>query len=87
MISSMISTLSTSGIIPAPRPSIRVGFEGPPESTAETRGSTATTFTSGHSVFNTSPTPVSVPPVPTPVTKKSMSVPSALRISTAVVRR
>ena len=59
----------------------------PPASTGDRAGSTATTRIPGTFSFSTSPTPVRVPPVPTPATKTSSrpSVPS--RISSAVVRR
>ena len=59
----------------------------PPESSGESKGSTATTFTPGFLAFNTSPTPVIVPPVPMPATKIS-TLPSVSRqISSAVVLR
>ena len=41
----------------------------PVDSTAEDLGSTATTFTAGFRDFRYWPTPVTVPPVPTPATK------------------
>ncbi len=43
--------------------------------------------TSGLRDFNTSPTPVMVPPVPTPATKMSTWPPVSFQISSAVVRR
>ena len=43
----------------------------PPASTGDRAGSTATMRTSGSSCFSTSPTPVIVPPVPTPATNAS----------------
>ena len=44
-------------------------------------------MTPGRSFFRTSPTPVRVPPVPTPTTKASIGPSTAARISRAVVRR
>src|SRR5258706_441205 len=52
---------------PAPMPWILCGPTGPPESTAEVAGSRATMRQPGNLSLNTSPTPVIVPPVPTPV--------------------
>ena len=50
-------------------------------------GSQAITSTSGRSAFSTRATPLSVPPVPVPVTKASRRRPAkAARISRAVVR-
>ena len=54
---------------PAPMPWILCGPGGIPESTAEVAGSTATTCVLGLRSFSTSPTPVIVPPVPTPATR------------------
>ena len=63
------------------------GRNGPPESTADLAGSTAMTRTAGSLSLSTSPTPVIVPPVPTPATKASRRPSVASRISSAVVRR
>ena len=52
-------------------PWILCGPATPLERTGEVAGSTATTFTSGFCFFRYSPTPVIVPPVPTPATKMS----------------
>ena len=54
--------------------------------TAESVGSTAMTRTPGTSALSTRPTPVMVPPVPTPATKAAMDPPVSARISRAVVR-
>ena len=59
---------------------------GSPLRTALAAGSTATTRTSGRSRLRTRPTPVMVPPVPTPATNATRSSPTASRISRAVVR-
>ena len=47
----------------------------------------ATTRTPGRRSLSTWPTPVSVPPVPTPATNASTSPPVSSQISSAVVRR
>ena len=68
-------------------PWIGCGPFAPPESTGEAAGSTAMTCTSGLRSLRTCPTPVIVPPVPTPETRMS-TVPSvSSQISSAVVRR
>ena len=55
--------------------------------TGELTGSTATIWTDGLRLLSTSPQPVIVPPVPTPLTRMS-TLPSVSRqISSAVVRR
>ena len=59
----------------------------PPESTGLSAGSTATMRTPGLRAFSTWPTPVIVPPVPTPETKTSISPSVSFQISSAVVRR
>ena len=56
---------------PAPMPWILCGPGWPPEITGLSSGSTAKTFRFGRRGFSTSPTPVTVPPVPTPATKAS----------------
>ena len=50
-------------------------------------GSTATTWTEGRRSLSTCPTPVIVPPVPTPQTSASTSPSRSRQISSAVVRR
>ena len=50
-------------------------------------GSTATILSDGLRGFSTWPTPVIVPPVPTPETKMSISPSVSFQISSAVVRR
>ena len=69
-------------------PWMRCGPGRPPESTAEPRGSTATTCRLGLTCSRRySPTPVIVPPVPTPATSTSTRPSSARAISGPVVRR
>ena len=72
---------------PAPMPWILCGPGGPPDSTALSSGSTATILRPGLRGFSTEPTPVSVPPVPTPLTTTSTLPPVSRQISSAVVRR
>ena len=60
---------------------------GPPDSTADVLGSTATIRQSGLRSLRNSPTPVIVPPVPTPATNTSTRPPVASQISGPVVRR
>ena len=76
MTSSISSRLSTAGTKPAPMPWILCGPGGPPDSTAEVRGSTATTC-SRVALRAPRPTPVIVPPVPTPATNTSTRPSSA----------
>ena len=71
----------------APMPWMPWGRKRPPESTGERAGSTATTRRAGTRSFRTSPTPVTVPPVPTAATNTSIRSSVASRISSAVVRR
>ena len=59
----------------------------PPDSTGLSAGSTAITLRPGLRCFSTWPTPVMVPPVPTPATKASTSPSVSFQISSAVVRR
>ena len=68
---------------------IGAGFvpEVPLLSTGEEAGSTATTFTSGFWLLRYSPTPVMVPPVPTPATKISTLPSVSCQISGPVVAR
>ena len=54
---------------------------------ARLAGSTATTSASGARSFSIRPTPVIVPPVPTPATKAPISPSVSRQISSAVVRR
>ena len=72
---------------PAPIPWILCGPGAPPDKTGEASGSTATTFRSDSRALSTCPTPVIVPPVPTPEMKKSSFPPVSAQISSAVVRR
>ncbi len=83
----MISRLRTGGTKPAPMPWILCGPGTRPESTAEVAGSTATTCSFGLRSLRTSPTPVIVPPVPTPQTRTSTLPSSASHSSGPVVRR
>ena len=76
---------STSGTNPAPIPWILCGPPFPSDNTGELAGSTATTFTSLFCAFRYSPTPVSVPPVPTPATKISTCPSVSFQISGPVV--
>src|SRR3990172_2227344 len=82
-----MSRLSTEGTKLAPMPWMPVRPGLPPASTGERAGSTATTRIFGSCCLSTSPTPVMVPPVPTPATKASTWPSVAFRISWAVVRR
>src|SRR5690606_32787293 len=70
-ISSITSRFRIGGTKPAPMPWILCGPGGLPDSTALSSGSTATIRRPGLRAFSTSPTPVSVPPVPTPDTTTS----------------
>ena len=86
-ISSITARSSTAGTKPAPIPWILCGPGAPPESTGELAGSTATTSASGARSFSIRPTPVIVPPVPTPATKAPICPSVSRQISSAVVRR
>mmetsp|Transcript_13605 Transcript_13605/g.23914 ORF Transcript_13605/g.23914 Transcript_13605/m.23914 type:complete len:234 (-) Transcript_13605:427-1128(-) len=86
MISSQTFTLSTSGTKPAPMPWILCAPGLPPERMADSAGSTATTWTAGFIDFRYSPVPVMVPPVPTPLIKKSTCPAVSRQISGPVVR-
>ncbi len=68
-------------------PWILCGPGWPPESTGKSSGSTATMRTPGLRAFSTWPTPVMVPPVPTPETTTSTPPAVSFQISSAVVRR
>ena len=85
--SSITERSRTSGTKPGPMPWILCGPGSPPASTAEVSGSTATTRTPGRRSFSTWPTPVIVPPVPTPQTSASTSPSRSRQISSAVVVR
>ena len=63
--SSYILVLRTSGTKPAPIPCILCAPGVPFDNTGLVAGSTATTLTSGFCDLRYSPTPVTVPPVPT----------------------
>ena len=85
--SSTTARLKTPGTNEAPIPWMPWTPNFPPASTGEFAGSTATIRTPLTFSRSTSPTPVIVPPVPTPATKASSWPPVASRISSAVVRR
>ena len=87
MTSSMIARFRLSGTKPAPMPWMvwLPGFL--PDSTAALAGSTATMVTPGFRSFKSSPTPLMVPPVPTPATKMSTAPAVSSQISTPVVSR
>lgn len=78
---------SAPGTKPAPMPWSPWLPLTPPLSTGEPAGSTATIFTAGFFPFRYSPTPVTVPPVPTPATKKSIFPSVSSQISGPVVSR
>ena len=86
-ISSTILRLSTPGTNPAPIPCILCGPFAPPERTGLSAGSTAIALTDGLRPFSAEPTPVMVPPVPTPATKMSIFPSVSRQISSAVVLR
>ena len=83
--SSYTAVLRTSGTKPAPIPWILCAPAVPLLRTGESAGSTATTFTDAFCDFKNSPTPVTVPPVPTPATKISTSPSVSSQISGPVV--
>ena len=66
MTSSKTAVSRISGTKPAPMPCSGWGPLAPPDSTGEAAGSTATICTEGLRALRTCPTPVMVPPVPTP---------------------
>ena len=70
---------------PAPIPWILCGPGAPPEMTGECVGSTATILRTGFFGFQKRPTPVIVPPVPTPATKTSILPSVSFQSSAAVV--
>ena len=82
--SSYTPVFRTSGTKPAPMPWILWGPAVPFVSTGESAGSTATTLTPGFFSFRYSPTPVTVPPVPTPATKASTAPSVSRQISRPV---
>jgi hypothetical protein len=75
------------GTKPAPMPWILCGAGWPPDSTGDAAGSTAIARKSGLRALSTWPTPVIVPPVPTPATSASMRPAVSCHSSSAVVRR
>ena len=75
------------GTKPAPMPWILCGPGGPPDRTGYSSGSTAIILTPGLRALSTSPTPVIVPPVPTPENTISTPPSVSFQISSAVVRR
>jgi hypothetical protein len=72
---------------PAPMPWILCGPGSPPDSTGEASGSTAIMRSDGLRAFSTWPTPVMVPPVPTPEMTISTAPAVSFQISSAVVAR
>ena len=68
-------------------PWILCGPEAPPESTGEESGSTAATFTAAFCDLRYRPTPVTVPPVPTPATNQSILPSVSAQISGPVVSK
>ena len=85
--SSMTLRSRIPGTKPAPMPWILCGPGWPPDRTGESSGSTATIFTDGFFAFSTWPTPVMVPPVPTPEMTMSTAPLVSFQISSAVVLR
>ena len=83
--SSYTPVFSTSGTKPAPIPWILCGPAFPSESTGESAGSRATILMFGFCERRYSPTPVRVPPVPTPAMKMSTSPSVSSQISGPVV--
>lgn len=83
---STASRLKVLGTKPAPMPWILWGPDLPPERTGEVEGSTAMICTSGLSSLRRLPTPLTVPPVPTPAMKMSTAPSVSRQISSAVVR-
>ena len=80
--------LSTAGTKSGVQPWILCGANGLPPNNCAASGSVAMIFTSGRASLSTSPTPVSVPPVPQPVTKLSRRLPTkSWMISGPVVLR
>ena len=73
-------------MMPAPMPWMGCGVCLPPDRTGLASGSTATILSPGRRGFSAWPTPVTVPPVPTPETKISSLPPVSRQISSAVVR-
>lgn len=65
----MIFVFNIFGKNPTPKPKIECDFAFSPDKIAAFHGSTATIFVCSSRRFNVSPTPVIVPPVPTPATK------------------
>ena len=84
-ISSMSDVSRIDGIKPAPMPWILCGPRGLPDSTGLVDGSTAMILRLGLRGFSARPTPVSVPPVPTPMTRTSTLPWVSFQISSAVV--
>jgi len=85
IVSSTSSVDKFLGTKPAPIPWILCGPGLPPEMTGDSVGSTAITLSSGFSGRRYWAHPVSVPPVPTPETRKSILPPVSLQISGPVV--
>jgi len=83
-IGAFVSGVGTGGTITGVGQMLK---ERAPEALVVPAGSTATTRQPGRRLFRTSPTPVMVPPVPTPATNTSTCPSMSLQISSAVVRR
>ena len=86
MIWSTAAALYVFGMNPAPIPWILCGPGLPPERTGESAGSTATILIFGFNSLSRAPTPLTVPPVPTPAMKISTFPSVSRHISSAVVR-
>lgn len=84
-ISSYISVFNVFGTNPAPIPCILCAPALPYESTGESSISNATIFISPFCFFKYSPTPLIVPPVPTPAIKMSTFPSVSFQISGPVV--
>ena len=84
---SITSRSTMEGTKPAPIPWILCGPGSPPDRTGESVGSTATICTDGFFAFSTWPTPVIVPPVPTPAITMSTAPSVSAQISSAVETR
>ena len=87
MIRSIRDVSRMSGTKPGLMPWILWTPFGSPDSTADSAASTAIIWTLGLRSFSTWPTPVMVPPVPTPETKKSTWPSVSAQTSSAVVLR
>ena len=73
------------GTKPSPIPKIEWGPGGPPDITADSAGSTAAMWVEPETSRSASPTPINVPPVPTPATKALISTPADCSMSSRPV--